>query len=154
MGLFTSINTASTGLTAQRLRMDVISDNIANATTTRTTEGGPFRRSTVILRPRDDAPRFRLPFAPETMKPGPGIGVRVVKIEKDARESRLVYDPEHPDSIKSGPKKGYVAMPNVSVVKEMVDMISASRAYEANVQMVNSSKSMFRAALAIGSANG
>ena len=152
MGLFTSINTASTGLTAQRVRMDVISDNIANATTTRTTEGGPFRRSRVILRPRDDAPRFKLPYLPTSFEPGAGTGVRVIKIEKDMSELRWVYDPNHPDAVKVGDKKGYVAMPNVNVVEEMVDMISASRAYEANVTMVNSSKSMFKAALNIGRA--
>ncbi len=150
MGLFTSINTASTGLTAQRNRMDVISDNIANATTTRTTDGGPFQRSRIILRPRDDAPRFNLPFLPESFKPGPGTGVRVIKIEKDTSEPRWVYDPTHPDAIKTGPRRDYVAMPNVNVVEEMVDMISASRAYEANVTMVNSSKAMFKAALNIG----
>ena len=82
MGLFTSINTASTGLTAQRNRLDVISDNIANATTTRTTDGGPFRRSRVILRPRDDLPRFKLPFLPDSFKPGPGTGVRVIKLKR------------------------------------------------------------------------
>ncbi len=150
MGLFSSINTASTGLTAQRMRMDVISDNIANATTTRTTEGGPFRRTRVILRPRDDAPRFRLPFVPKALEHGPGTGVRVVKLEKDKSPLRLVYDPSHPDAYKTGPKKGYVAMPNVNIVKEMVDMISASRSYEANLTMVNSSKAMYKAALSIG----
>ena len=152
MGLFTSINTASSGLTAQRLRMDVISDNIANATTTRTTEGGPYKRSRVLLRPRDENPQFRTHFLPQPFKPEVGTGVRVVKIEKDESPLRYVYDPNHPDAIKSGPRKDYVAMPNVNVVKEMVDMISASRAYEANVTMVNSSKSMFKAALQIGRA--
>ena len=149
MGLFTAINTASTGLTSQRLRMDIISDNIANVNTTRTTDGGPFRRSRLILRPRDDLPRFKLPFLPESFKPGPGTGVRVIKIEKDMSPLRLVYNPHHKDAIKSGPNKGYVEMPNVNVVKEMVDMISASRAYEANITMVNSSKAMFKSALSI-----
>lgn len=149
MGLFSSVNTASTGLTAQRMRMDIISDNIANATTTRTTEGGPFRRSRAIMRPRDDSPRFKLPFLPESFKPGVGTGVRVVGIEKDMTPLRKVYDPFHPDAAKSGEWKGYVEMPNVSVVNEMVDMISASRAYEANVTMVNSAKVMFKAALGI-----
>ena len=152
MGLFTSINTASTGLTAQRLRMDVISDNIANATTTRTTEGEPFKRSRVILRPRDSHLRFKLPLLPADFKPGPGTGVRVVHIEKDLSPPRWVYDPSHPDAVKTGPRKGYVAMPNVSVVKEMVDMISASRSYEANVAAINASKGMFQSALNIGKA--
>jgi len=149
MSLFASINTAATGLSAQRLRMDVISDNMANVNTTRTTEGGPFRRGRVIMRPRDDSPRFKLPFLPESFKPGPGTGVRVIKIEKDMSPTRMVYDPDHPDAVKSGPKKGYVEMPNVNIVKEMVDMISASRAYEANISMVNSAKAMFKSALNI-----
>lgn len=149
MGLFTSVNIASTGLTAQRLRMDVISDNIANVNTTRTTEGGPFRRRRVIFRPRDDAPRFKIPFLPNAYKPGAGEGVRVVGVEKDMSPLKKVYDPDHPDALKTGKWKGYVEKPNITVVKEMVDMISASRAYEANVTMVNSAKSMFKSALRI-----
>ncbi|RKX89909.1 MAG: flagellar basal body rod protein FlgC, partial [Spirochaetes bacterium] len=90
-------------------------------------------------------------FLPETMDNGIGKGVRVVKIEKDIdAKPKLVYDPTHPDAIKSGPQKGYVEMPNVNIVEEMVDMISASRAYEANVAVVNGSKAMFARALEIG----
>ena len=100
---------------------------------------------------RKDKSKYKTHFMPDAMKPGPGDGVRVIKIEKD-RTSPLkwIYDPSHPDAVKSGDKKGYVGMPNISIVKEMVDMISASRAYEANISMVNSSKSMFRSALDIG----
>lgn len=152
MSFFKAINTASTGLTAQRLRMDIISDNIANANTTRTSDGGSFRRSRVILRPRDDQPIFKSHFKPEAMQVKVGNGVRVVKIEKDGTPLRLVYDPFHPDAIQSGPKKGYVEMPNITLVKEMVDMISASRSYEANVTIVNTSKAMFKTALEIGRA--
>lgn len=151
MGLFRSIDVASTGLSAQRLRMDVISDNIANVTTTRTSEGGAFRRARVILRPRDDQPRYRTHFMPKQLRPGPGEGVRVVQVEKDTAPFRLMYDPTHPDAMQSGPKQGYVEMPNVNIVQEMADMISASRAYEANISMINTSKSMFRAALNISS---
>jgi flagellar basal-body rod protein FlgC len=151
MGLFTTINTAATGLTAQRTRLDVIADNIANVNTTRTTEGGPFRRSRVIFRPRVTQPYWRSPFLPAFLKEQIGRGVRVVKVEKDYdAEVRLVYDPTHPDAIQSGPRKGYVEYPNVNVVNEMVDMISASRAYEANVAIMNGSKSMFLKALEIG----
>ena len=152
MSFFKSINTASTGLTAQRLRMDVISDNIANATTTRTTNGEPYRRSRLLLRPREEQQVFKSHLLPKALKPGVGDGVRVVKIEKDSSPLRLVYDPQHPDAIKTGLKQGYVAMPNVSVVKEMVDMISASRAYEANIATVNTAKGMFQAALGISRA--
>jgi flagellar basal-body rod protein FlgC len=151
MGLFTTINTAATGLTAQRTRLDVIANNIANVNTTRTTEGGPFRRSRVVFRPRVNQPYWRSPFLPTFLKEQVGRGVRVVKVEKDFdAEVRLVYDPTHPDAIQSGPRKGYVEYPNVNVVNEMVDMISASRAYEANVAIMNGSKSMFLKALEIG----
>jgi flagellar basal-body rod protein FlgC len=151
MGLFSSINTASTGLSAERVRLDVIADNIANAGTTRTTEGGPFRRSRVIFRPRVSQPYWRSPFLPTYLDNGVGTGVRVARIERDHdAQVRLVYDPTHPDAIQSGPRKGYVEFPNVNIVNEMVDMIAASRAYEANVTMINGSKSMFLKALEIG----
>lgn len=151
MGLFTSINTAASGLSAERLRLDVISDNIANANTTRTAGGGPFRRSRVVFRPRVDQPYWRSPFLPEALQGKVGAGVRVTEIEKDM-DSELVlkWDPTHPDAIKTGPQTGYVQMPNVNIVSEMVDMISASRAYEANVAIIEGSKSMFRQALEIG----
>jgi flagellar basal-body rod protein FlgC len=149
--MFTSINTAATGLTAQRLRQDVIANNIANATTTRTTEGGPFRRSRVVLTPRVDEPYWRSPFTPTRLDNGVGQGVRVVEIQKDYdSDTRLVWDPEHPDAIQSGPRAGYVEMPNVNVVEEMVDLISASRSYEANLAIVDGAKQMFQQAVNIG----
>ncbi|NNM55258.1 MAG: flagellar basal body rod protein FlgC [Spirochaetales bacterium] len=150
MSLYGTIDTAASGLTAQRLRLDVISNNLANATTTRTAEGGPFQRSRVIFRPRVEEPYWRSPFLPASLDNGVGQGVRVVRIEKDTSPGRLVYDPTHPDAIKTGRLKGYVEMPNVNVVKEMVDMIDASRAYEANVTMINGAKAMFTKALEIG----
>jgi len=150
MGLFSSINIAATGMTAERLRSDVIADNIANATTTRTPEGGAFKRSRVILRPRTEQPYFRLPFLPDQMDNGVGKGVRVSEVQKDASPPRLVYDPTHPDAIKTGPKAGYVEMPNVNIVTEMVDLIAASRAYEANASIADGSKAMFLKALEIG----
>jgi len=153
MGLFNSINTAATGMTADRVRMDVIADNMANVNTTRTNEGGPFRRSRVILRPRVDAPYWRSPFLPESLDNGIGRGVRVVEIQKDHSPDnppRLVWNPTHPDAIKSGDRAGYVEMPNVDIVTEMVDMISASRSYEANAAMIEGTKSMFQRALSIG----
>ncbi len=150
MGIFSSINTAATGLSAERVRLDVIADNIANANTTRTTEGGPFRRTRVIFRPRTDQPYWRSPFLPSYLDNGVGQGVRVSRTERDGSPPRLVYDPTHPDAIQSGPRKGYVEYPNVNIVNEMVDMIAASRAYEANVAIMNGSKSMFLKALEIG----
>jgi flagellar basal-body rod protein FlgC len=151
MGLFSSINIAASGMSAERLRSDVIADNIANASTTRTAEGGPFRRSRVILRPRVEEPYWRSPFLPEMLDNGIGEGVRVAEVQKDfASELRLVYDPTHPDAIRTGPRAGYVEMPNVDIVTEMVDMIAASRAYEANASIIDGSKAMFLKALEIG----
>jgi flagellar basal-body rod protein FlgC len=137
-------------MTAERLRSDVIADNIANATTTRTAEGGPFRRSRVVLRPRAEGAFWRSPFLPDMMDGGIGKGVKVVGVEKDTAQPKLVYDPTHPDAIKSGPRLGYVEMPNVNIVTEMVDLIAASRAYEANASIVQGSKAMFMKALEIG----
>ena len=152
MGLFNSINIASSGLSAERVRMDVIADNMSNANTTRTAEGGPFRRSRVILRPRVESPYWRSPFLPQTLDNGIGRGVRVSEIQKDyATENRLRWDPTHPDAIKSGPRQGYVELPNVDIVTEMVDLISASRAYEANAAVIEGSKAMFQRALDLGS---
>ena len=151
MGLFTAINIAASGMSAQRTRADVISDNMANVSTTRTTEGGPFRRSRVVMRPRVDGPYWRSPFLPQGMDNGPGQGVRIVEIQKDFQtENRLVYDPSHPDAIQSGPRAGYVEMPNVDIVSEMLDMIAATRAYEANAAVIDGAKSMFQRALDIG----
>lgn len=151
MGLFTSINIASTGMAAERLRSDVISDNIANASTTRTQEGGAYKRSRVVFEPiAASNPQWRTPFTPADLDNGPGKGVKVLEIVKDTTQGRMVYDPEHPDAIKSGPNKGYVEYPNVNIVNEMVDLISASRAYEANATVIDGAKDMFTAALDIG----
>jgi flagellar basal-body rod protein FlgC len=150
MGLFSAINTSSSGMTAQRARLDVIADNMANATTTRTAEGGPYRRSRVIMRPRVDQPYWRSPFLPDMLDNGVGKGVRVAKIEKDNSPLREVYDPTHPDAILEGPKAGYVEYPNVDIITEMVDMMEAQRAYEANASVVEGSKAMFLRALEIG----
>jgi len=152
MGIFSSINIAATGMSADRVRLDVIADNMSNINTTRTNEGGPFRRSRVIMRPRVDSPYWRSPFLPQSMDNGIGRGVRVAEIQKDfSTENPLRWDPTHPDAIQSGPLEGYVELPNVDIVTEMVDMISASRSYEANASIVEGSKAMFQRALEIGS---
>lgn len=152
--MFESINIASTGLSAQRLKMDVISNNIANASTTRTNEGdGPYRRRRVVMQPINTRTRWKSPVYPFGLRAGDGEGVRVLKIERDENTPvRLVYDPSHPDAIKVGPKKGYVEYPNVDIVSEMVDMIAASRSYEANSQVIQGAKSMFQSAMQIGRA--
>ena len=151
MGMFTSINIAATGMSVERLRTDVISNNIANATTTRTPEGGAFKKSSVVIEPVASAhPTWRSPFVSADQDNGPGKGVRVREIVKSTEQGRLVYDPSHPDAIQSGPNKGYVEYPNVNIVNEMVDLISASRAYEANSTVVQGAKDMFSSALEIG----
>ncbi|HPJ38262.1 MAG TPA: flagellar basal body rod protein FlgC, partial [Spirochaetota bacterium] len=121
-----------------------------NATTTRTPEGGAYRRRRAIFAPVNIRPNYKSPMVPGRIEHGLGRGVRVVKIEEDSSPLRLVYDPHHPDAIKIGPKRGYVEMPNVNVVMEMTDLISASRSYEANIMLINSERSMFNKALELG----
>lgn len=152
MGLFSTIGISSSGLSAQRLKMDVIADNIANAETTRTPEGGVYLRKRVLVRAKTFNPVMqKTNFFPSALSEGLGGGVDVVGIEKDKdAKTILKYDPTHPDAIKSGPKQGYVEMPNVSVVSEMVDLISSSRAYEANIAIINGAKTTFMKALDIG----
>jgi flagellar basal-body rod protein FlgC len=151
MGLFTSINIAATGMSVERLRTDVISNNIANASSTRTQEGGVFKRKTLVLEPvASSNPQWKNPYIPSELDNGAGSGVRVREIVTDTSAGRLVYDPTHPDAIKSGPQAGYVEYPNVNIVNEMVDMISASRAYEANASVIQGSKEMFSSAMDIG----
>lgn len=144
MGMFGAIDAAASGLTAERLRMDVISNNIANANTTRTAEGGPYRRQMVIFQPRSGGQSAFAQIFSQQMEIG--NGVRVIGITKDDAPLKKVYDPGHPDA----DGQGYVEMPNINIVSEMVDMITATRAYEANVTAVNAAKSMALKALEIG----
>lgn len=133
---------SASGMTAERLRMDTIANNLANAETTRTAEGGPYRRQTPVFAARlERAVDGR--FAGRKLR---GMGVRVVGIRQAAGSPRLVYDPDHPDAREDG----YVEMPDVDVAREMVDLISASRAYEANVTAFNTAKNMAVRALDIG----
>ena len=153
MGMFDSINIASTGLSTQRLRLDVISNNIANANTTRNAQGdGPFRRDQVVMTPINLRNIWRSPIYPNGLEKGMGRGVKVEKIAKDMSPLPVKYDPAHPDAIRIGPKKGYVELPNVNIIKEMTDMISASRSYEANAQVIIGSRQMFNKALELGRA--
>lgn len=147
---FSALETSASGLTAERLRMDVISNNIANANTTRTADGGPYRRQVVVLgsRPSFAAELRNAMGEPVTTDKADevGRGVRVVQVAQDQRPFKLKYDPTHPDA----DANGYVRLPNVETVTEMVDLISASRAYEANVTAMNAFKSMVTTALQIG----
>ena len=149
MGLFTTINIAATGMGVERIRTDVISNNIANASSLETQEGGPFKRSRVIVGQRKSGIDWQTPFTPQNVERGVGEGVKVLSIEKDTSDSRWVYDPTHPKALKYGPNEGCVEYPNVNIVTEMVDLISASRAYEANLAVVNGAKDMFQRALDI-----
>ncbi len=145
MGMFGAIDAAASGLTAERLRMDVISNNLANVNTTRTPEGGAYKRKMVVFEPRaQEGMAFAKALSNEIEQTGDGV--RVVEITADNTQGSMVYDPNHPDAN----QEGYVEMPNVNVVNEMVDMITASRAYEANVTAVNTAKSMAMKALDIG----
>lgn len=141
--MFGAIDASASGMTAERLRMDVISNNIANVNTTRTEEGGPYRRQVPIFQSRSGQNSFSQILSQQM---DTGSGVRVTGIVKDNSPTRRVYDPSHPDANKDG----YVEMPNVNIVAEMVDMITATRAYEANVTSVNAAKNMAMKALEIG----
>lgn len=147
MRIFSNFEISGSGLTAQRLRMDAIANNIANVNTTRTAEGGAYRRQRVVFEPRREESQFLLPLATEAKRRQQmGAGVRVVGVQPDPSPARMIYDPAHPDA----DAKGYVGMPNITLVNEMVDMISATRAYEANVAAINSAKTMAQKALEIG----
>lgn len=149
--MFSALNIAGSGLSAQRLKLDVISNNIANVNTTRNARGdGPFRRDEVVMTPVNLRNTWRSPVYPNGLEQGMGRGVKVLRIQKDESPLRLVYDPGHPDAIAVGPKKGYVEYPNVNIVQEMTDMIAASRSYEANAQVIQGAKQMFQTALQIG----
>lgn len=146
MNLNFGFDVSASALTAQRLRMDVISSNIANAETTRASyvngEYQPYKRKTVVFEPVQQQS-----FSSMLDNQMKGVsGLKVSKIEEDSEPFKLVYNPSHPDAN----AEGYVQMPNVDVTKEMVDMISASRSYEANVTAINASKAMFAKALEIG----
>jgi len=143
--VFNALNISATGLAAQRLRMDVISQNIANINTTRTAEGGPYKRKVTLFREIPDQ-SFARYFQNVLNRPVLGAGVRVSEIAPDNAPGGRVYEPGHPDA----DADGYVLMPNVNIVAEMVDMISASRSYEANVTALNSSKSMIAKTMEIG----
>lgn len=147
MGLFNSFNISASALTAQRLRMDVISQNIANVSTTRTAEGTPYRRKTVVFQEKESDIPFSQYLSEQSRERFlTGGGVRVTGIVEDQTPFKEVYDPTHPDA----DENGIVRMPNVEIVSEMVNMISATRAYEANVTALSASKSMAVKALEIG----
>jgi flagellar basal-body rod protein FlgC len=141
------LKTAGSALTAQRLRMDVISSNLANAEATSTPEGGPYKRERVVFAPvlRDSFGKLGGSTDPNMRGVSSG-GVQVNKIVQDDAAPRMVFDPTHPDA----DADGFVAYPNVDMVTEMTDMLSATRSYEANITIVNVAKAMAQRALEIG----
>lgn len=144
MDFFSSINVSSSALSAERTRMNLISSNLANASATRTAEGGPYKRKDAIFSATPMESRFNRALDGATAQQV--RQVEVSQIVEDQNPPRMQYDPGHPDA----DPQGYVAMPNVNVVEEMADMIGATRAYEANVTAVQAAKSMAMKTLEIG----
>jgi flagellar basal-body rod protein FlgC len=136
MGFFDAIDIAASGLTAERLRMDVTAENLANAQTTRAANGQPYQRQEVVL---EQVGGFGATLAGAMGSKPPAGGVEVAGIVADATPDKLVYDPGHPDAN----AQGYVRMPNVNPVTEMVDLISESRSYESDVTAMQTAKSMY-----------
>ncbi len=143
MGLFDGMSISGSGLTANRTWLDVIANNIANANTTRTPQGGPYRAQEVVFSPAANGSSFTsaLNHATGTV----GQGVQVSAIVGSPAPFKLVYDPSSPNAV-----NGYVQMPNVNISTQMVDMISASRAYEANVTAFNAAKTMDVQSISLG----
>lgn len=152
MNFLNCMDVSASGLTAQRLRMDTIASNMANVETTRTADGkGPYKRQVVLFEARtaETGKKSFSSLLKENYLGAAGNGVRVAAIkELDETDTpfRKVYDPTHPDA----DQEGYVSYPNVNIVEEMINMISANRAYEANAQVIEASKSMALRALDIG----
>ncbi len=144
MNVFSAMEITASGLYAQRTRMNTIASNLANARTTRTEDGGPYRRQDPVFRAVSARETF------ESLRDDPNAEsaflVEVPEIRADERDPQLVYDPGHPDA----DERGMVALPNVEVVEEMVNMITASRAYEAGVTLLQTIKGMGSSALEIG----
>lgn len=146
MSIFTGFNISSSGMTAQRLRLDVISENIANANTTRTEDGTAYRRKNVVLTEKNSTPSNFSDVLNQTVS-GIGNGVKVTAITEDFdTDMNLVYDPSHPDA----DENGYVTYPNVNIITEMTDLIDASRSFEANTTAFEASKTMASKGLSIG----
>jgi flagellar basal-body rod protein FlgC len=148
MDLLTSMEISASGLSAQRTRLNIISQNLANSQVTRTAEGGPYRRKVPVFSAVPFVSHLTRAMDTPPYLPGkdPRRGVFVQGIYQDNEEFKRVFDPSHPDA----DENGYVLYPNVDVVTEMANLIQASRSYEANVTAVNASKGMASKALEIG----
>ncbi|HEU4683470.1 MAG TPA: flagellar basal body rod protein FlgC [Nitrospira sp.] len=148
MEITESLAVSVSALDAQRRRMNVIASNLANAQSTRTADGGPYRRRDVVFQSTPVGSRFHQTF--RKLAAGPAAhaleGVRVSRVIEDRKPGHQIYDPRHPDA----DAKGFVRLPNINVMEEMVNMIGASRSYEANVQAISATKAMWNRALEIG----
>ncbi|MBM9537438.1 flagellar basal body rod protein FlgC [Desulfobulbus alkaliphilus] len=144
MDIFTTFDIAASGMKAQTIRLNTISSNLANAEATSTPEGGPYKKKSVVFQ-TENLP-FRHQLQQSLLERGQAQGVKVARIIEDPEPPQLRYDPTHPDAREDG----YVEMPNVSILKEMVDMKSATRSYEANATTIKSAKRMAMKALEIG----
>lgn len=146
MSFFNSLNTSVSGLNAQRVRMDIITQNLTNIDTTRTANGGPYKRKTVIFKEIEPNNKFSGFLSKAMGNDDISRGVKVAEIVEDNSQGPMEYNPNHPDA----DENGYVKKPNVNVVEEMVNMISSNRAYEANITAINTTKSMIAKTLEIG----
>lgn len=145
MSFLSSFDISASGMTAERQRLDIAAENISNAETTRTASGGTYRRKMVVLQ-EVPATSFRTRFNSLLNRTVSKGGVKVTEIVEDQRDLNPVYNPDHPDAN----EEGYVMMPNVDLVKETIDGMSATRAYEANITAFNAMKLMAQKALDIG----
>lgn len=144
MSFLDALKTSASGLSAQRLRMNLISSNLANINTTRTAEGGPYKRKDAVFAASPQQTSFEEALS-RHMEPQ-NVEVQVTEIRDDLRAPIVKFDPGHPDA----DQEGYVTLPNINVVEEMVNMISASRSYEANVTAIRATKEMAADAMEIG----
>ena len=145
MSFLSSFDISASGMTAERQRLDIAAENISNAETTRTASGGTYRRKMVVLQ-EVPATSFRTRFNSLLNRTASKGGVKVTEIVEDQRDLNPVYNPDHPDAN----EEGYVMMPNVDLVKETIDGMSATRAYEANITAFNAMKLMAQKAVDIG----
>jgi flagellar basal-body rod protein FlgC len=148
MGIFDSFNISASGMTAERVQMDLIATNIANINTTETASGGPYQRQVALFQEKVPFDQFFVPAAfgfDDNPNQAIGSGVTVAGVVRDPSPPKMVYDPHNP----AANAQGYVAMPNVDLITEMTNMIQASRAYEANADVLQASKQMLKYAMQI-----
>lgn len=146
MRMFRAMEASASALTTERLRMDLIANNLANINTTRTADGTPFRRRFAVQQERTESFDDALQREAEKLAAPSGAGVRVTAIQEDQAPFKLKFDPTHPDA----DENGMVRLPNVDMLQEITDMMVSTRVYEANVTAFNASKSMAMRALEIG----